>query len=98
MCAGCACEAGGQRDGGDGSTCPTISMGSPVSRSRYVRPSSAASSTSRPVEGVRKRYSWRGLIGVEPSNGHGGGAPPPPPQKARPSPPPPAPRRPPPLQ
>ena len=58
-------------DGGEGRTCPTISIGSPVSRSRYVRPSSAGSRTSRPVEGVRKRYSWRVLIVKEPSNGPG---------------------------
>jgi glycosyltransferase involved in cell wall biosynthesis len=60
-----------ERDGATGSTWPTISIGSPVSRSRYTWPASAGSSTSRPVDGVRKRYSWRELIGEEPSNGPG---------------------------
>ncbi len=58
-------------DGAAGSTLPTTSNDSPVSRSTYTRPGSPSKKTSRPVEEVRMRYSWRALIGVDPSSGAG---------------------------
>ena len=45
-----------EREGASGSSLPTISSSSPVSRSRYTRPGSASMSTSRPDDGARSRY------------------------------------------
>ena len=46
-------------EGGSGSSLPTTSSVSPVSRSRYARPGSASRIVSRPVDGARRRYFCR---------------------------------------
>src|SRR4051794_1299463 len=59
-------------DGASGSTFPTTSSRSPVSRSVYTCPGSASIRISRPVEGARRRYSCPGMA-LDPSKGGGAG-------------------------